>query len=179
VNVLGSLLLSILAGHSRYAHITSLMGDCVNTKLLGMTKVVSDDSARRALWKIEEEDGIPWLQDQLAYCYSPLLSQPWILDADVTVKPLYGKQEGAVVGYNPHKPGRPSHTYHTYMIANLRLILEVEVQAGDQSSSACWRRLKTDHPYRLKIDQGELLNSVLYSIGIVDQTELVLPPFFY
>ena len=43
----------------------------------------------------------------------------------------------------------------------------------------CWRRLKTDHLYRLKIDQGELLNSVLYSIGIVDQTELVLPPFFY
>ena len=48
----------------------------------------------------------------------------------MTVKPLYGKQEGAVVGYNPHKPGRPSHTYHTYMIANLRLILEVEVQAA-------------------------------------------------
>ena len=43
----------------------------------------------------------------------------------------------------------------------------------------CWRRLKTDHPYRLKIDQGELLNSLLYSIGIVDQTGLVLPPFFY
>jgi hypothetical protein len=58
------------------------------------------------------------------------------LDTDVTVKPLYGKQEGAVVGYNPKKPGRPSHTYHTYMIANLRLILDVEVQAGNQSSSA-------------------------------------------
>jgi predicted nucleic acid-binding protein len=44
--------------------------------------------------------------------------------------------------------------------------------------AACWRRLKTDHPYRLKIDQGEMLNSVLHSIGIVDQTELVLSPFF-
>jgi len=44
---------------------------------------------------------------------------------------------------------------------------------------ACWRRLKIDHPYRLKIDQGELLYSVLYSTGIVDQTELVLPPFWY
>jgi hypothetical protein len=43
--------------------------------------------------------------------------------------------------------------------------------------TTCWRRLKIDHPYRLKIDQGELLNSVLYSIEIVDQTELVLPPF--
>ena len=36
VNVLGSFLLSILAGHNRYAHITSLMGDSVNTKLLGI-----------------------------------------------------------------------------------------------------------------------------------------------
>ena len=135
VNVLGSFLLSILAGHNRYAHMTSLIGDTVNSKLMGMTKVVSDDSARRALGKIDEEDGVRWLQQHMAYCYSPLLTQPWILDVDVTIKPLYGKQEGAVVGYNPHKPGRPSHTFHTYMIANLRIILEVEVQAGDQSSS--------------------------------------------
>jgi hypothetical protein len=133
VNILGSLLLSILSGHTRYAHITSLMGDSVNAKLLGMTKVVSDDCVRRALLKIEEQDGIRWLQEHLYYCYSPLLSQPWILDMDVTVKPLYGKQEGAVVGYNPHKPGRPSYTYHTYLMANLRLVLEVEVQAGNQS----------------------------------------------
>ncbi|WP_347987714.1 transposase [Methylomonas sp. AM2-LC] len=136
VNVLGSLLLLILSGHTRYAHITSLMGDSVNAKLLGMTKVVSDDCARRALNRIDEDDGVPWLQDHLYRCYGPLLSHPWILDTDVTVKPLYGKQEGAVVGYNPHKPGRPSHTYHTYMIANLRLILDVEVQAGNRSSSA-------------------------------------------
>jgi hypothetical protein len=30
---------------------------------------------------------------------------PWILDIDTTIKPLYGKQEGAVVSYNPKKPG--------------------------------------------------------------------------
>jgi len=88
VNILGSFLLSILSGHTRYAHLTSLMGDTVNARLLGMTKVISDDSARRALYKIDEADGIHWLQDHLFRCYSPLLSQPWILDADVTVKPL-------------------------------------------------------------------------------------------
>src|SRR5512135_1897144 len=64
-----------------------------------------------------------------------LLGEPWILDVDTTVKPLYGRQEGAVVGYNPRKPGRPSHTYHSYAIAELRLILEVEVQAGNQHAS--------------------------------------------
>lgn len=65
-----------------------------------------------------------------------MLTTPWILDCDVTVKPLYGHQQGAVLGYNPHKPGRPSHTYHTYMIANLRLVLDVEVQPGDQAQSS-------------------------------------------
>jgi len=58
------------------------------------------------------------------------------LDADVTIKTLYGHQEGATVGYNHHKPGRPSHTYHIYMIASVSLILGVEVQAGNRSSSA-------------------------------------------
>ena len=45
-------------------------------------------------------------------------------------------QEGAVVGYNPKKPGRPSHTYHSYLIANLRLVLEVDVKPGDQIHSS-------------------------------------------
>lgn len=136
VDVLGSLLLSILSGHKRYSHITTLLSDTVNANLLGMNKIVSDDSARRGLKRIPEESGIKWLQNHLYSCYEPLLKTPWILDTDVTVKPLYGHQEGAVVGYNPHKPGRPSQTYHTYLIANLRLVLDAEVQAGDHSHSS-------------------------------------------
>ena len=134
--VLGSFLLSVLSGHNRYAHITSLINDQVNTQLLDMRKVVSDDSARRALKRIDETDGVIWLQNHLQHCYEPLLTQDWILDADVTVKPLYGRQEGAQIGYNPHKRGRPSHAYHTYMVANLRLILDVEVQAGNCTASS-------------------------------------------
>ncbi|HEY6340897.1 MAG TPA: hypothetical protein VIY49_05350, partial [Bryobacteraceae bacterium] len=55
---------------------------------------------------------------------------------DSTVKPLYGHQEDAKLGYNPSKPGRPSHVYHTYVLANLRMVLEVEVQAGNQSAAS-------------------------------------------
>ena len=96
-DVLGTVLLSILAGHKRYAHITSLRGDGVNPRLLGMGKVVSEDSVRRALLKVDEGAGVEWLQAHLQRTYAPLLAEPWILDADVTVKPLYGHQEGAVV----------------------------------------------------------------------------------
>jgi hypothetical protein len=111
------------------------MSERVNSKLLGMSKVVSEDSARRALHRLDEYQGISWLQKHLQACYEPLLTTPWILDVDVTVKPLYGHQEGAKLGYNPHKPGRPSHTYHTYMMGNLRLVLDVEVQEGNQTHS--------------------------------------------
>src|SRR6516165_4195512 len=67
---------------------------------------------RRGFDKIEEQAGLDWLQRHLDYTTRPLLSEPWILDIDTTVKPLYGHQEGAVVSYNPNKRGRPSHSYH-------------------------------------------------------------------
>jgi hypothetical protein len=37
----------MLAGHRRYAHISALRFDGVLPELLGMTKVVSEDSVRR------------------------------------------------------------------------------------------------------------------------------------
>lgn len=135
-DVLGTILLSVLAGHRRYAHMTALRFDGVNPQLLGMSKVCSEDSVRRAFQVTGEEACAEWLTQHLRVSYDPLLSEPWILDIDTTVKPLYGHQEGAVKGYNPGKPGRPSHAYHTYFAANLRLVLDVEVQAGNQTASS-------------------------------------------
>lgn len=135
-DLLGTWLLSILSGHRRYAHATSIRSDGVNPGLLGMNKVVSEDALRRGLAKIPEDEGVAWLREHLERSVLPLLKAPWILDVDTTVKVLYGKQEGAVVGYNPKKPGRPSHTYHTYLVAGLRLVLDAEVLAGNESNSS-------------------------------------------
>jgi hypothetical protein len=134
-DVLGTVLLSVLSGHRRYAHIKGLRGDGVNPALLGMSKVVSEDSVRRAFGRLDEGRGVAWLQEHLYRISAPVLSEPWILDADVTVKPLYGHQEGAEVVYNPHKPARPTHTYHTYQVANVRLVLDGEVQSGKHAAS--------------------------------------------
>ena len=62
--------------------------------------------------------------------------RPYRDDIDTTVKPLYGHQQDAVQGYNPAKPGRPSQAYHSSFIANLRIVLDVEVQAGNQTASS-------------------------------------------
>ena len=135
-DVLGTLLLSILAGHRRYSHITSIRCDAINPSLLGMGKVVSSDSMRRNLANIPADKGDVWIQNHLHASYCQLLKYPWIMDIDTTIKPLYGRQEGAVVGYNPSKPGRPSHTYHSFFLANLRLLLDVEVHPGNEMASS-------------------------------------------
>ena len=162
-DVLGTILLSVLSGHWRYAHISALRGDGVNPELLGMTKVASEDSVRRALLALNEEESEQWLKKHLKASYEPLLVEPWALDVDTTVKVLYGHQEDAKVGYNPHKPGRPSHAYHSYIIGNLRLIMDVEVQAGNQTAASfaqpgLWSLLdglpKSSQPVFLRGDCG-------------------------
>ena len=56
------MLLSVLAGHWRYAHMTTLRCDPVNPPLLGMRKVVSEDAVRRGLAKIDEAAGLTRLR---------------------------------------------------------------------------------------------------------------------
>ncbi|AEJ02462.1 transposase IS4 family protein [Nitrosomonas sp. Is79A3] len=154
VDVLGTWLLSILDGQRRYAHVAGLRGDEVAPRILGMNKIISDESLRRALAHLapapckkygsEEEraahavqlaKSTAWMDKALGESIQESLRTPWILDADTSVKLLYGHQAGAEIGYNPTKPGRPSHTLHTYWIGNIRLVLDVEVQGGKASAA--------------------------------------------
>ncbi|HUK90221.1 MAG TPA: transposase [Blastocatellia bacterium] len=151
--ILGTYLLGVLSGQNRYAHITALRNDGVTPRLLGMRKVLSEDAIRRSFIEAGEKEIQDWQLSHLAKTYEALLEEPYILDIDTTVKPLYGKQEGAVVGYNPHKPGRPSHAYHTYFIGTLRLAMDVEVEAGNMTAAAytqpaLWRLIDGQEPQR-------------------------------
>ena len=139
-NVCGTVLLSVLAGHHRYAHGSALRGDRVNAPLLGMEQVVSEDLLRRARAKGHGEAAVEaavaaWWQHHLRKSYGPLLSVPWILDIDSTIKTIYGHQEGAEVGYHPHKRGRPAHVCHTYLMGGTRVVLDVEVPPGKQTAA--------------------------------------------
>ena len=134
-DVVGTLVLSILASHRRHAHITCLRSDGVSPDLLGMKRIVSEDAIRRHLSKIDESRGIAWLRRHLDDVVRPLLREPWILDVDTTIKPLYGHREGAVVSDNPKTPGRPSHACHSSMMAGTRLVLDVAAEPGNAHTS--------------------------------------------
>lgn len=130
--VLATLVLGILAGCRRFAHLSALQFDEVAAGLLGVRALVSEDSVRRALDRLDPHEAARWLRASFDTVVADLLAEPWVLDTDVTIKPLYGRQEGAAYGYNPKKPGRPSHAYHTYWMARVRLCLDVEVRPGNE-----------------------------------------------
>ena len=153
VDVLGTWLLSILDGQRRYAHVAGLRGDEVAPRILGMNKIVSDESLRRTLAHLAPNQpkrcgeaeraaraaqlakSTAWMDAALDESTREALSTDWILDIDTTIKLLFGHQEGAEMGYNPTKLGRPSHTLHTYWIGNIRMVLDVEVQNGKASAA--------------------------------------------
>jgi hypothetical protein len=139
-DILGTLVLSLIGGHYRFAHITALRGDTVTPQLLGMDQVASEDAVRRGLKRLVCDESectrtMSWLRHHVYSTLAPLMTVPWTLDMDVTVKPVYGRQSGSVVGYNPHKPGRPSHALHSFVMAQTRLVLDVAVHAGNEHTA--------------------------------------------
>jgi len=87
-DILGTLVLSVLAGHWRYAHINARGGDGIHPELLGMTRVASEDWVRRGMQSMDAAASGGWLKEHLKASYEPLLQEPWVLDVDSTVKPL-------------------------------------------------------------------------------------------
>lgn len=133
-NVVGTAVLAILAGFTRYCHIERLRRDAACAALLGLTKIVSDESLRRGLKKCDEATLDSWLARHERESCEPLLQYDYVMDVDNSVKCIFGHQEGAELGYNPQKPGRPSHNYHTAFIGTLRIVLTVDVKPGRMHS---------------------------------------------
>ena len=97
--MLGSLAFSILCGHTRYAHVNALRFDAVNPAMLGMKKVVSEDSARRNLKKLDQMEARKWQRKHLRETWERLLYEPWMLDIDTTVKTVaLGRMELQTAG---------------------------------------------------------------------------------
>lgn len=98
----------------------------------GSEQIVSEDSVRRALCDMDPEASQQWMQQALKNSANEALDRSWILKCcqanralsfpamngqvwrDNGIKSLYGHQEGAEIGYNPHKQGRPSDALHNY-----------------------------------------------------------------
>jgi len=127
----------------------ALRGDGVATHILGINKVISDDSLRArwgpsrlsrkrdtprsSAWRSRPSGALgAWMRQHLRRSVDAgavHAVDPGLRHHDQGA--VRGQQAGAVVSYNPHKPGRPSHAIHTYWIGNLRMVLDAALESGD------------------------------------------------
>jgi hypothetical protein len=75
-DVLGTLMLGLLAGHRHYAHITALRGHLVTAQALGMNRIVSEDALRRALDRMDEASSTAWMRSALMHSVREALDKP-------------------------------------------------------------------------------------------------------
>jgi hypothetical protein len=136
-DILTSFVLTTLIDGSRFAHVNRLREDPLFKELFGLERMVGDDTIRRYFKAIEGSAAGDWI----AQATQPMwrcLPERFILDWDSTVQTRYGSQEGAEVGYNPHKRGRPSHHPLLAVVAGTRLCPYYRWRSGKASSAAEW-----------------------------------------
>ncbi|MGH6691962.1 MAG: IS1380 family transposase [Gammaproteobacteria bacterium] len=135
--VVGVLLDLAFAGVSRLYHYAELEAEPLLCTLHGVERLPDLTTLYRDLRRFEDPALASGLEAVLAgVVRQALAKQPRVvLDIDSMVNTLYGSQEGAALGPNPHKPGRAS--YHP-LLARDRvsdLIVHQRLRSGDSGSA--------------------------------------------
>jgi hypothetical protein len=130
-------LVSVLAGARRFAHAGLIRADQALHRMLGIVRVPTDDTIRNLFARF----GMAQVQKFYSTLWDwqlerlPEREGGYSLDLDSTVFERYGKQEGAVKGYNPRKHGRPSHHPLLAVLAEAHFVLHGWLRSGNCGSS--------------------------------------------
>lgn len=128
-----SVVLASLCGVAKLSKFSIFTSDVLVRALLGLSKRVNKDVistrfkmlGQKAARTLEELNG-KRIHNQLEKAALKSI----ILDADSTVKTVYGHQQGAKVGYNPHKKGAAS--YHPLLLfaSDVKLVVNSWFRTG-------------------------------------------------
>lgn len=127
----------VLVGSRRLAQLEWLRYDPVVRQILNVKRYPSDASFSRFFQRFNprqiEALFPPLFRWQLQGL--PVRPEGYTLDLDSTVLERYGHQEGAKKGYNPKKPGRPSHHPLLATVAEAQLIAHAWLRSGNTKSA--------------------------------------------
>ncbi len=137
-DVVASFLITALCEGKRFSHVHRFREDPIIAQLFGLNKVVSDDTIRRFLRSVPQDQAQRWIEEVLRPLWGAIPDH-FILDWDSTVLVRYGDQEGAMLGYNPEKRGRKSHHPLLAVVAGTRMCLGYRWRPGNAVSATEWK----------------------------------------
>ncbi len=138
-DILKAFSLNCLVGGTRFAHGRRLQDDAAVAKITGMRngRLCGEDAFRRLCEELTPRQVQAWFtpaERMIHHAMPPNAVADW----DSTVVVRYGRQEDAAIGYNPQKPGRPSHHPLACVIGGTRLCLHMQWRKGNTVSASGW-----------------------------------------
>jgi hypothetical protein len=129
-------IVSVLAGARRFSHTAMLRADRGLHAMLGMKRFPTDDTIRNFFKRFTSKIVYEFYWELWVWQMGRIPERKdHSLDLDSTVFERYGKQEGAMKGYNPRKHGRPSHHPILAILNEAQFILHGWLRSGNCSSA--------------------------------------------
>lgn len=136
-DVLLSWFYGLALGAERFEHFTRYRRDPLVGCLLGIRRFPSPDTVRRLFlcfsYRRVTAVSEALMKFTLGRVRPILLGHTVDLDSSVFCR--YGGQEGSLKGYNPHKPGRPSHHPLVAFLSEARRLLWATLRSGNSGSA--------------------------------------------
>jgi len=139
IDIIESFWVSVWIGASRFTHSSWLRYDRVLKEIFSWKEVPSQSTYSRFFHKFnwKRNDAVfPSLQ---RWFFEQLHFNNMTLDLDSSVVTRYGEQEGAKVGYNPRKPGRPSHHPLIAFMPEMRMVVNAWMRPGNTADLSNYR----------------------------------------
>jgi DDE family transposase len=145
IDVMLSWYYGLALGAQRFEHFTRYRRDRLLGELLGIERFGSPDTLRRLFLRFGYREVTAVSERLMRFSLArmrPIL-MGHTLDLDSTILCRYGEQEGSLKGYNPKKPGRPSHHPLVGFLAERRRLLWATLRSGNSgSANGCVEFLK-------------------------------------
>lgn len=126
---------SIWCGANRFLHTEVTRHDQALSNIFGWQRTPGQDTYKRFFSKFTQASNQRVSDHFYSWVFDNVRFNNFTLDFDSSVITRYGKQEGSRKGYNPHKPGRPSHHPLIAFVSDVKLVANMWLRSGDTGSA--------------------------------------------
>lgn len=177
VQLILGLFAGVRCGASRFGHLDIVRYDTALCNLLGWNHGADHRAYQRYLNKFSQATNQRVFSELFSWFFSELVFDNYTLDFDSTVMVREGSQEGAAKGYNPKRPGRPSHHPLPAFVSDVRMTANYRLRPGNTSASTNYLSFLEDTLSRLqdksvgliRMDSGFFSGNIL---GYLEQRQL-------
>lgn len=135
IQVVESFWVSVWLGGVRFSHTAMVRFDDALKEIFGWKRLPCVSTYTRFFKRFGREDVDNVFGVINKWFFEQIPQKTITLDLDSSVLTRYGKQEGSRIGYNPHKPGRPSHHPIMAFVADLRMVAHSWMRPGNTGSN--------------------------------------------